>query len=161
MTPPAPRFRRATPADVGILCELGQQLNAIHHAARPDVFVAATGDFQRDAPHWLPALESESQAAFIAEIDTVPVGFITLNLLTPNTPLIRPHTMCRINSICVTEAMRGRGIGQALMRLAQSWAVQQGATSMTLNVWAFNADAVRLYEKLGFEVRALEMGQAL
>lgn len=161
MTRADPTFRRGTLADILILCQLGQQLNALHHAERPDVYVAATSDFRRDESHWLPSLTADSQAAFIGELDGVAIGFITLHLLTPSSPLIRPQTVCRINSVCVAESMRSQGIGRSLMRLAQAWGEQHGAGSMTLSVWAFNVAAMALYEELGFEVRTLEMGKPL
>lgn len=46
-------YRTATVEDALTICELGQLLNAIHHAARPDIYTAATQDFSRDLPHWM------------------------------------------------------------------------------------------------------------
>jgi ribosomal protein S18 acetylase RimI-like enzyme len=47
------------------------------------------------------------------------------------------------------------------MAQAQAWALDQGAADLRLTVWGFNAPAQRLYEELGFEMRAFEMGKRL
>ena len=64
-------------------------------------------------------------------------------------------------AICVAGAVRGQGIGRTLMREAEAWARDQGATDLRLNVWAFNEGAVRLYRELGYEVRLLTLGKPL
>ena len=153
------RYRLATPADILTLCELGQELNSLHHQMRPDIYVAATSDFKRDAAHWLPSLESDNQAAYIAEEGATAVGFVTMHLSHPTSPLLQPQCVCRIGSICVVQEQRGRGIGPALMRLAESWAAGRGANDVRLTVWAFNDVAIALYKELGYEVRAFDMGK--
>ncbi len=47
------------------------------------------------------------------------------------------------------------------MRLAEDFARSQGATSMRLNVFAYNVPAVRLYESLGYATAAMHMQKAL
>lgn len=56
-------YRTATVEDAFSMCELGQLLNAVHHAARPDIYAAATSDASRDLPHWLGFLEKPGQVA--------------------------------------------------------------------------------------------------
>ena len=60
----------------------------------------------------------------------------------------------------VHEAHRGRGLGRATMQLAEDFARSQGATSMRLNVFAYNVPAVRLYESLGYDTAAMHMHKA-
>jgi ribosomal protein S18 acetylase RimI-like enzyme len=52
--------------------------------------------------------------------------------------------------IAVDEAWRGRGIGTALMDTAAAWAVGRGLDALELDVADPNADARRLYERLGY-----------
>lgn len=52
-------YRTATVEDALTICELGQLLNAIHHAVRPDIYTAATQDFSRDLPHWMSFRETD------------------------------------------------------------------------------------------------------
>jgi ribosomal protein S18 acetylase RimI-like enzyme len=78
-----------------------------------------------------------------------------------SSPLMQPQRVGRVGSVCVDESVRGQGIGRALMQCAQTWAAEQNAVDLRLTVWAFNAPALRLYEELGYEVRAFEMGKRL
>ncbi|HEV3105417.1 MAG TPA: GNAT family N-acetyltransferase [Trinickia sp.] len=154
-------YRRATVADILTVCELGQILNDVHHRARPDIYTASTLDLARDQPYWLPVLEAENQATFLAEQGGVAVGFISAHVMQPTSPVFQPTTFCRIGTVGVAEAYRGQGIGRALMRLAETWAAEHGAADLRLAVWTFNESAIALYQELGFEVRAFEMGKAV
>lgn len=159
MTEPI-QYRRATIADVSTLCELGQILNSLHYKARPDIYADATREVARDEPHWLPSLQGEDRAAFLAEEGGVAIGFVTAQIARPESPLLQPSVVGRIGSIGVVERMRGRGVGSALLDLAEQWARSNGATDIRLTVWQFNESAVRLYQALGYEIRAFEMGKA-
>ena len=59
-----------------------------------------------------------------------------------------------INNVAVRPQFRGRGIGTALMRHVLAEAERLGARRATLEVRASNAEARRLYERLGFYVAA-------
>ncbi|AMV44726.1 GNAT family N-acetyltransferase [Paraburkholderia caribensis] len=154
-------YRRASIEDVFTICELGQILNASHHLARPDIYADAAAEFGRDKPHWLSSLEGEDRAAFLAEIGSKPVGFITIQVVRPISPLLQPMVVGRIGSVAVSEEIRGRGVGSCLIQLAEEWARKQGATDIRLTVWEFNEQAVDLYQELGYEIRAFEMGKRI
>ncbi len=160
MTEPI-QYRRATAGDILTLCELGQILNAVHHEARPDIFVQATPEFARDAAHWFPSLKEEDRAAFLAEQGSNAVGFITVQLVKPTSPLLQPAIFGRIGSIGVVARLHGQGVGRTLMRLAEEWARENEAADMRLNVWAFNERAASLYQELGYEIHGFEMGKPL
>lgn len=154
-------YRKATMDDVLDICKLGQLLNAIHHEARPDIYSAATTDYARDLPHLMRSFESPSHVVYIAHVDNRAAGFITASLASSSGPLMQPLDLVRIGSVCVAEAEWGKGIGRCLLQMAKDWAIQQGAKDIRLTVWAFNAQAIRLYTELGYETRALEMGMRL
>lgn len=56
-----------------------------------------------------------------------------------------------ITQICVSQAVRGTGIGHALMRQSLITLRDLGCRSASLTVTAANASAVDLYEQMGFE----------
>lgn len=155
------RYREATPDDVAAICELGQLLNAIHHAERPDIYAAETTDYNRDAPHWRGFLSNPQQVIYLALIDGQPAGFVSAGMFSASGPLLQPMTFARVGSVCVAESFWGKGLGRGLMERVRLWAVARGAKDVRLSVWAFNDRARRLYEELGFETRALEMGMRL
>ena len=55
-----------------------------------------------------------------------------------------------ILTVGVVPSHRGKGIAKALMVLITDWANTQGSTSMMLEVKTDNADAIGLYESLGY-----------
>jgi len=63
-----------------------------------------------------------------------------------------------INNVAVREALRGRGLGTALMLHVLEEGRRLGATRATLEVRASNTGARRLYERLGFYVAAIRRG---
>lgn len=63
--------------------------------------------------------------------------------------------------VAVHEAFRGRGIGEAAMRLAEDVARSQGATKLRLNVFAYNDPAIRLYARLGYATDAMHLHKPL
>jgi len=58
----------------------------------------------------------------------------------------------QINNIAVHPDIRGKGVGEALMRHVLEKVRKNGATFVTLEVRASNDAAVTLYKKLGFEI---------
>jgi ribosomal protein S18 acetylase RimI-like enzyme len=56
-----------------------------------------------------------------------------------------------ITQICVSPAVRGTGIGYALLRKSLFTLRDMGCRSASLTVTAANEDAVKLYERVGFQ----------
>lgn len=154
-------YRQATVEDVAAICELGQLLNAIHHAERPDIYAAETRDYTRDAPHWMSFLNNPEQVIFLAFVGDRAAGFVSAGMFSAGGPLLQPMAFARIGSVCVAEVFRGKGLGRGLIERVQGWAQERDARDIRLSVWGFNTHARRLYEELGFETRAFEMGMRL
>jgi ribosomal protein S18 acetylase RimI-like enzyme len=57
-----------------------------------------------------------------------------------------------ITQICVAPACRGMGIGYELLRRSLLGLREAGCRAATLTVTSANAEAVKLYERMGFEV---------
>lgn len=57
-----------------------------------------------------------------------------------------------IEDIAVAKAARGRGVGSALMRTAESWARQSGLRGLALETQDTNVWACRFYIKQGFRL---------
>jgi GNAT superfamily N-acetyltransferase len=55
-----------------------------------------------------------------------------------------------ISVLAVTEPAEGTGVGRALIAYAEGWTRDRGLPLLTLNVFAGNARARRLYEHTGF-----------
>ena len=156
----SPLYREARESDLIAICELGQVVNAIHHAAHPGIF-APQSSAERDAEHWRQSCFGLNSTAFVAEFGGAVVGFVNAAVVNENHTLLQPVRFVRVGSVSVAESCRGRGIGRELMSMVERWAAAQGATDIRLNVWAFNESARRLYQEIGYEVRSLFMGKAV
>ena len=152
-------YRQASESDLAQICALGLEVNNLHHTARPDVYAGDTTDPLRDQLHWLTRIAGEQHCTFLAERDGTAIGFITIRMEQQAGSLLQPLCYGRVGTVGVAGASRGQGVGRKLMQLAETWAVAQGALDLRLTVWAFNTDAMRLYQELGYEVRAVEMGK--
>ena len=53
-------------------------------------------------------------------------------------------------TVGVVPSHRGKGIARQLMALITDWAHKQGSTAMMLEVKVDNAEAIGLYESLGY-----------
>ena len=89
------------------------------------------------------------------------IGFISVVLVSEANSLMQAKAFGRIGSVSVTAEYRGKGVGRALVALAEAWATSRGAADMRLQVWAFNERAIALYEELGYSVRSHVLGKQL
>lgn len=64
-----------------------------------------------------------------------------------------PGQVGEVESIAVTEPLRGRGIGSALLDRASGWMDRVGVTEQSLSVFAGNGDALPFYARHGFVPR--------
>lgn len=57
-----------------------------------------------------------------------------------------------ITQLCTADAVRGEGLGYEMLRYSLQGLRRVGCQSVTLTVTAANVEAVRLYERFGFQV---------
>ncbi|HJP89135.1 MAG TPA: GNAT family N-acetyltransferase [Candidatus Limnocylindrales bacterium] len=156
-------IRPATAADTPALDALDSD-SAIHHASiDPERWQAPPLDeIVIHRRHWSNARPRDEGLVAVAE-DGAIVGMTELWLRRPSpvpgSAMIQ-HVSVNLG-IAVDPAWRGRGVGTALLRAAEAWARERGATRMTLGLDAFNTGALRLYERMGYEVWGLEMDKPI
>lgn len=154
-------IRPATPADDDALVRL-QQESAIHHASiDPDRWRERTIEETR-ASRRLWHTERPRDEALVAVADGAVVGMLELWLKRPRDPAsARTPRVAADLGVSVTPAWRGKGVGTALLLAAEDWARAHGAERMVLDLASQNEGALRLYERLGYEVHALEMDKPI
>jgi len=98
-------------------------------------------------------------ASFIAWLNDAPVGLVNC---VEGFSTFKSRPLMNIHDLAVLPEHRGKGIGQALMRAAQTHAQMLGCCKLTLEVLTGNVRAVRSYEQFGFEPYTLDpaAGQA-
>jgi GNAT superfamily N-acetyltransferase len=135
-------IRAAIPADVSVILRFIHELAT--YERKPDAVVATEADLLRDGFGPTPRFWS-----LIAELDGTPAGFA---LYFTSYSTWRGHHGIRLEDLYVTPALRGKGIGKALLvRLAQI-AVEQGCPRLEWDVLDWNASAIAVYERIGADI---------
>lgn len=78
------------------------------------------------------------------------IGFIELNLR-HNVPGSHQNTTPYIEAWYVLPSFQGQGIGQALIKAAEEWAIQQGFTELASDTPIANEKSISLHKKMGFK----------
>jgi GNAT superfamily N-acetyltransferase len=132
-------IRAAVAADVprilGFIRELAE------YEREPDAVLATEDDLLRDG--FGPAKVFD---CLMAEWDGKVAGFA---LYFHNYSTWRGHAGIHLEDIYVTSAMRGKGIGRALIARVAAIAVEEGCPRLQWDVLEWNAPAIGFYEKMG------------
>jgi len=118
-----------------------------------EAFERLTGQLSRSAapPGELELghiVRSDSTRLLIARVDGTIGGSLTLVLFRIPTGI-----RAMIEDVVVDEALRGRGIGEALSKAALKVAKKNGARTVDLTSRPSREAANRLYQRLGFKLR--------
>jgi aminoglycoside 6'-N-acetyltransferase len=154
-------IRPATSDDDAAIAELEYE-SAIHHATiAPDRWRVLPVDAVAASRRFWQATDAQDEI-LVAVADGRVVGMVDLWLRRPRDPNnARPPRIEAHLGISVASKERGQGVGTALMEAAEAWARAHGAERMDLGLDAANTDALRLYERLGYEVHGHSMGKAI
>jgi shikimate dehydrogenase len=155
------KIRKATVMDYNDLCELFEEVDALHRDHHPGIFKKPEGP-GRELAYYSSLLADEMIGFFVAELDGELAGFVNGMLKdTPAIPLLVPRRYAVVDTICVRTGIQGQGIGHTLMDTLQGWAISNGAESIELHVYEFNLTAITFYQGLGFETLSRKMSKML
>ena len=148
-------IRAATPDDEASLLKLSERMAnfAVPPWRSADEITQADGRSMVNAV----TLAHPDSEVFIAEQEGEVAG--CLHMLVARDFFGRRHA--HISVIAVSDKAEGTGAGRVLMDYAERWARARELPMITLNVFASNARARRLYERAGFEVELLKYAKPL
>jgi ribosomal protein S18 acetylase RimI-like enzyme len=92
----------------------------------------------------------------VAEVDGEVVGYVVLGA---PTPLPSNRHVMEIQGLAVHPDATGRGVGAALVQAAIAEARRRGARKVRLRVLGHNTRARRLYERAGFVIEGVLVGE--
>ncbi|MBP9699916.1 GNAT family N-acetyltransferase [Candidatus Woesebacteria bacterium] len=101
-------------------------------------------------------------ACFVAEIRSEVIGFIQ-GIVTDHANEVmhnlghKPGIDGWIGLLIVDSKYRGRGIGKKLIERIKHYFQEKKCSSIRLKVMVDNSDTVKMYEKIGFRPREMEM----
>lgn len=146
----AATIREARAADLGAVMELLRELDEAHIDLEPTLLRPFKE--QPRPSDWLLARFSEpNEACFVAELSGEVVGFVWSKWQNaPNIPAFIQEPTQIVGDLVVKRALRGRGIGRALLDRAIQWGRARGIKRVQLTVFERNQTAREFYDKLGF-----------
>jgi ribosomal protein S18 acetylase RimI-like enzyme len=154
-------IREATADDYAVLCELFDEVDALHRDNLPQLFQKPTGPVWEQA-YYRGLLTNENVGLFVAEVNKSAVGFVHAFIRdTPANPILVPRRVAIVDSLGVKSDFRGGGIGRMLMHRIDEWAIVKGAVAIELNVYEFNRDTISFYRKLGYDTVSRKMSKLL
>jgi len=156
IVPTAATIKKAQSQDIDGLIRLLRQIANLHHKNRPDIFVAEGQKYTKEALEDI--LKDKNRPIFVAvDGNNHMLGYCFCKLQSPDHPVLKKQLTLYIDDFCVEETLRGQGIGKQLFDVVLSYAGEQGAYNIDLNVWSFNEGAIKFYESLGFSARSQAM----
>lgn len=142
-------IRFAQDIDIPDILKLLEQVNLIHHQARPDIL--------KEAPKYTSdeianIIEDPQRPLLVAVEGKHVLGYMfgIYQESAENAFLVGEKSLY-IDDICVDQNIRGKHVGQTLYQATKELAADTGCRRITLNVWAFNDSAKSFYEKMGMQ----------
>lgn len=154
-------IRKAEVKDMPKIMDLLNQVLAVHHEGRPDLF---KGNCTKYTDAELKGLISNPKTPiFVAADDGDEVlgyAFCLFQQKKDDNILTDIKTLY-IDDLCVDESLRGQSIGKRLYEAVLDFAKESGCYNVTLNVWECNQTAKHFYEKCGLSVQKTGMEKIL
>jgi len=144
--------RRGGLDDVDRLGELWRALRD-HHASLPEMpptkSLEESWAYRR--AQYRDWLAKAGYTLLLAERDGEPIGYAVVSLGGGAATWDVGDRTVEIETLSVLESERGQGVGRALTDAAVELAAESGAASILVGVAQSNAEAIRFYEREGFE----------
>lgn len=155
------RVRTATAGDYDPLCELFDEIDALHRGNLPHIF-QEPGGAAREPEYYSELITDDDAALLVAEAGEELAGFVQVFVReAPALPVFVPRRFAVVDGIVVRSGFQNHGIGRRLMEKVQEWAISKEATSIELNVYEFNEAAISFYERLGYQTVSRKMSKEL
>ena len=139
-------IRKANKHDIPGIIALLYQVDAVHHAIRPDLFRGNTPKY--DAQQLAAIIDEDNTPIFVFDDGGNILGHAFCQVTeVRNHRLLQDIKTLYIDDICVDENVRGRHIGKALYEHVRAYAISIGCNNITLNVWEGNDSAMSFYKE--------------
>ena len=92
--------------------------------------------------------KNDENVVFVAEINGTIIGWVHAHIYN----LLVDDPEIEIGGLIVDESMRGRGIGEQLMKAAETWAGEHNCNSIYLRSNTIRTRAHEFYKRIGYEI---------
>jgi len=139
-------INQAAENDIGAISALNRDVQSKHVAAMPWLFK----DADLDAGTITSLLRREDTILLVAKADGEPAGYVYAQARSfPETPLTHAYQAVHVHHIAVRKHDRQSGIGRALIEAVKTAAAQRGIDRITADIWEFNEEATRFFQRCG------------
>jgi GNAT superfamily N-acetyltransferase len=106
---------------------------------------------------WAKRFETSRWGVLVARVGDARVGGSVIAVDTPDLHMLEGRDdLAVLFDLRVAPGWRGKGVGTALFRAAESWARRRGKVQLKVETQNVNAAACRFYERMGCELRATD-----
>lgn len=153
-------IRAAEEKDIPAVLRLLEQVAAVHHDIRPDLFRKGATKYTHEELEKI--FTDPDTPVFVCEEAGKVLGYCFCVIRRHvNEGALNKYTELYIDDLCVDEACRGQGTGTQLYAYAVSFARESGFGYITLNVWEGNKTALEFYKHMGLRPLKYVMEQSL
>jgi ribosomal protein S18 acetylase RimI-like enzyme len=143
-------IRPATLRDYSGFLSIARETSEHHVALLPTIFRSV--EIAIPEEYFAGLVTGGESCVLLAEQGGVIVGYATLQLRQAMYDFQVPRTAGFIGNFGVAASFRGMGVGRLLFEASCEQAKAMGASSLDLDCWEANQDAIRFYESLGMQV---------
>ena len=155
-------LRKAVLDDYPSVCKIYQEIDQRHSQALPQIFHPVQNGPARSIDTFCELISNPNILFLLAEQHTEVVGLVQVSLYNiPGMAMLVSRRYGYIEAIIVRQDHHGEGVGRALIERAEHWALENGVYEMELTVYNFNQNAIRFYEKAGYQVLSQRMWKHL
>lgn len=130
--------------------EIVKQGHEEHALALPDIFKKV--EHVMPESYYKELLAAPNSDVLVATVNREVVGFAVMELQeAPPFDSMIPRVFAYMNDFGIKESYQKKGFGKDLFDACVMWAKQRDASSLDLNVWEFNQNAITFYSQRGME----------
>ncbi len=153
--------REARADDYDDLCQIIDQVDALHREHLPHIFCRPPGP-ARERGYVLDLIADQEVGLFVAEVDGQLAGLVHVVVREPPpVPVLVLRRVAIVDNLAVRDTLLRAGVGRALMDRAHRWACARGVAEVELTVYEFNEPAIAFYTSLGYGTSSRRMSKRL
>ncbi len=151
-------IRQADTDDLPAIAEIYHQLHEHHRQIRPDFFKDTPIDKLTESLEGF--FYNYNMNVIVCENEAID-GYAIFELSERENDLVYYRKRCYIEHLAVKKDKQRLGIGKALSEYIRNAALEKGCSSIELDSWYENYDAMDFYVKCGYMPRTIKMEQIL
>ncbi len=130
---------------------LAKQVHKLHVNWNSDIFLDIDQIITKERLKKL----LETNSIYVAKQSSKIVGYIIINIIEKHSEFKRYRKLLCIDTLCVDEKYRDRGIGTKMLNFAKNLGNNNKCTDIYLTVNPQNKNAIIAYEKFGMEIDSI------